>query len=285
VSQIIPRAFDYCGQKYFDNRVSFERAVRDTVHRLEVDSSATEVDDRLVKVWCSSGTLGGGNHFIEIGKDEDGIYWLTIHSGSRNFGLRVATHHQKVAIKNCHGSMGGLEYLEGDDRDTYVNDMKVAQVFAQLNRKVMALALGEYLGFVDIPASTIESVHNYINFEDGIVRKGAISAHAGEWVTIPLTMADGCVIGRGKGLEDWNYSAPHGAGRVMSRGQAKKKIDLDHYRKVMREAHVWSSCVGKGTLDEAPMAYRRAKGIVERIKETVDIEKMVKPVYNFKAGG
>jgi RNA-splicing ligase RtcB len=275
--------FGQTPQRVFPTFEAFSAAIADVATRLEA-GSAPERDERLAKVWKAVGTLGGGNHFVEIDKGDDKSVWLVIHSGSRNFGLRIATYHQKIAIAHL-GKMGGLEYLEGDERDQYVADMKVAQVYAALNRRVMAHVLLDYFDQKLADTSIIESVHNYINFEDSVIRKGAISAHAGEKVIIPLTMADGCIIGTGKGIEDWNFSAPHGAGRVMSRRKAKETLDLDHYRKVMREAHVWSSCVCKDTLDEAPMVYKRPKGIVESIQETVDVEMVMKPIYNFKAGG
>jgi len=277
----VEAVFAQAQQRVFSSFQAFEAAISDIADRLEA-GSAPERQDRIAKVWKAVGTLGGGNHFVEIDKGNKTI-WLTIHSGSRNFGLRIATHHQQIAVAQ-HGKMGGLEYLEDANRDQYIADMKVAQVYAALNRRVMAHLL---LDFFDQQLATtpqIESVHNYINFEDGIIRKGAISAHKGERVIIPLTMADGCIIGTGKGEEDWNFSAPHGAGRVMSRSKAKASLDVDHYRKVLREAHVWTSCVGKETLDEAPMAYKRPKGIIEAVAQTVDIEVVTKPVYNFKAG-
>lgn len=279
----VEQVFELTTQKGFSSFQDFEIAIIDVADRLEA-GSAPERQERLAKVWKAVGTLGGGNHFVEIDKGDDKSVWLTIHSGSRNFGLRIATHHQKIAVVQ-HGKMGGLEYLEGADRDQYIADMKVAQVYAALNRRLMAHLLLDFFDQRLADTPQIESVHNYINFDDGIVRKGAISAHKGERVVIPLTMADGCIIGTGKGEEDWNFSAPHGAGRVMSRSKAKASLDVDYYRKVLREAHVWTSCVGKDTLDEAPMAYKRPKGIIEAVQQTVDIEMVTKPIYNFKAGG
>lgn len=269
----------------------------------------------------SLGTLGGGNHFIEIDKDSDGFLWLTIHSGSRNFGLKIATHHQGVAkatifeaffeeekakiigkyfgqkdkhhlieqeLKAVHSRApkitSGLEYLEGTNADAYIEDMKVAQLFAQVNRRMMGRVIIE--GFHKLNPKElefVESVHNYINFEDGIVRKGAISAHAGEKVIIPLNMADGLIVGVGRGNEEWNCSAPHGAGRKMSRAKAKATIDLKDFQYVMQKAKVWSSCVGKDTLDESPQAYKKADEILEAITPTVDVAVRMFPVYNFKA--
>ena len=212
--------------------------------------------DRAIK---SIGTLGGGNHFIELGEDADGYLWLTIHSGSRNLGKRIAEYHQKIAENKIlgpdedefkrqveiikltkhgkgieqaiealrtgmskRGKRSGLEYLEYSDKDAYVHDMDVAQTYARLNRMVMAYEIVHYFYKLDFfKTEMIESIHNYINFQDKVVRKGAISAHEGERVIIPFNMADGLIIGKGKGNEDWNNSAPHGAGRMMSRSEAK----------------------------------------------------------------
>jgi len=229
----------------------------------------------------SLGTLGGGNHFIEIDKDENNNKWLLIHSGSRNFGLKIANYHQKKANESCGGKMEGLAYLSGDMADEYYEDMKVAQEFAILNRVTMSKKIIDYLEVDSI--EKIESVHNYINFDDGIVRKGAISAKEGEPVIIPLNMADGAIIGTGKGNEDWNFSAPHGAGRLMSRSKAKETINLEDFQKVMDDAGVWTSCVSKSTLDESPFAYKNADDILRYLEPTVDVTHRIYPIYNFKA--
>jgi len=291
----------------------------------EFKDKVNEICDRMSqntsRVWDSIGTLGGGNHFIEIDKDGDGNLWLMIHSGSRNFGLQVAKWHQKVAEESLDsfdkeefdrkveeikqtkkgkgievaiqklkksmmpkGKVTGLEYLEGKNRDTYVEDMKIAQIYAQLNRRVMGYEiLTRHYNVNFYSAPIVESVHNYINFEDGVVRKGSISAHAEEQVIIPLNMADGTIIGTGRGNFDWNNSAPHGAGRKMSRSKAKEKVRLEDFQKVMHDSKVWTSCVSKKTLDESPQAYKKAEEIIEYLEPTVNIDHHAKPVYNFKA--
>ncbi|MFW6365674.1 MAG: RtcB family protein [Spirochaetota bacterium] len=234
----------------------------------------------------SVGTLGGGNHFIELDQDEEKVQWLTIHSGSRNFGLRVAQYHQKIARNQSRGenagTVTGLEYLEGKKRDEYHEDMRIAQTYAALNRRVMGYVLLHNRYGMEY-AEPVESVHNYISFSDGIVRKGAISAHKGETVIIPLSMGDGIIIGRGRGNPEWNCSAPHGAGRRMSRTQAKKSIPLPDFERIMKERMVYSSTVNGRTLDEAPQAYKQPDVVLARISETVEILYRMMPVYNFKA--
>jgi tRNA-splicing ligase RtcB (3'-phosphate/5'-hydroxy nucleic acid ligase) len=249
----------------------------------------------------SLGTLGGGNHFIEIDRDEQDGLWLVIHSGSRNFGLKSCGWHQRRAEKTLPKKGGrrgrheagrsgapetprGLAWLEGAEARLYYEHLRVAQGFARLNRHVMALAIIE--DFFALPfrqLESVESVHNYVDFTDRVLRKGAISARAGERVIIPLNMADGTVIGRGRGNRDWNWSAPHGAGRTMSRSEAKRAIDLSAYKGIMRERQVWSSCVGPETLDEAPQAYKDAQAIIADIGETVEVTSRLLPTYNFKA--
>ena len=243
---------------------------------IEVCASTDQDTNRVLR---SIGSLGGGNHFIEVNIDKDDNLWLTLHSGSRNFGLKIAQFHQKVAVDKL-GKMGGLEYLEGDDAKAYLHDMKVAQEYASLSRKVMGWQICRKHYKVKDP-EVIESVHNYINFDDGIIRKGAISAHKDEVVIIPLNMRDGSIIAKGKGNIEWNNSAPHGAGRIMSRGDAKRSLSLDQFQKVMKG--VWSSCIHKKTLDEAPMAYKKAEDIIGYLDPTVEILDIIKPVYNFKA--
>lgn len=241
------------------------------------------------KALCSFGTLGGGNHFIEVDKTEDGQYWLVIHSGSRNFGLRVATFHQNKAkelvrqmffktdiYKNLEFllmNLGGREYLE---------DMESAQKYAKLNRSIMATHLieGFFQSEKHLPVS---SVHNYINFDDNILRKGAVSAHEGERLIIPFNMRDGVAICKGKGNKKWNCSAPHGAGRIMSRRQAKETIKMDAFESSMKG--IYTTTATKETIDESPMAYKDKDKIIAAISETVDVEFFMKPVYNFKAGG
>ena len=225
------------------------------------------------------GTLGGGNHFIEVDVDERGVPWFVVHTGSRNFGLKIANWHQRRA-KEIRGSMNGLEWLEGDDAALYYEHMKVAQEYAEMNRMaIIETVVTDYLG---VSGTVIESVHNYVDFKAGIVRKGAISAQAGEFVVIPWNMRDGSVVGVGKGNAEWNFSAPHGAGRTMGRGEARRTLSLDAFKAAM--AGVWSSCVGKGTLDESPMAYKDHAVVEAALADTVDVEHRLRPVYNFKAG-
>ena len=252
----------------------FEIRVNDIINKMNLKSQT---------VWGSLGSLGSGNHFMELNISDTKELWLTIHSGSRNFGLQICNFHQKIAVNNC-GKMGGLEYLEGIEADNYIQDMKVAQVYAKLNRIIMGYEILTNFFNVDIHnVETFESVHNYIDFKDNVIRKGAISAHKDEKVIIPLNMAEGCIIGYGKGNCDWNWSAPHGAGRKLARKQAKKKLTLMEFEKVMKDANVYSSCIVQITLDESPMAYKPSKEILEYIEDTVDIKAILKPVYNFKA--
>ena len=269
----------------------------------------------------SVGSLGGGNHFIEIDIADDGEKYLVIHTGSRNLGSQVANYYQGLADKICNYSLleyerkrkeilstykelgkekeiqrdlislkkelevnknnipYDLAYLEGEQRDAYLHDMRICQEFAVLNRYTIARRIADYMGWnID---NYFESVHNYISFEDNIVRKGAISAKKGEKVIIPINMRDGCIIGIGKGNDDWNNSAPHGAGRVMSRSEAMKMINLDDYKKSME--NIYTTSVTENTKDEAPFAYKSIKEILEHIIPTVEVVTVIKPVYNFKA--
>lgn len=248
-----------------------------------VEELANRTGQNESRVAKSVGTLGGGNHFIELGLDaHTGCYWLTVHTGSRNFGLQVAGHHQKIA-KALH-PYGDLSWLEGAESARYLYDMQVCQEYAAYNRRWIARKIKEgFFGSDNLGPSfgEVESVHNYIDFEDRIIRKGAISAHEGQQVVIPWNMRDGLIIGRGKGNPEWNSSAPHGAGRIMGRGAAKKTLSVDEYRFSM--AGIWSSCVGQGTIDEAPAVYKPAEEILAAIGDTVEVEHVVKPVYNFKA--
>jgi RNA-splicing ligase RtcB len=228
----------------------------------------------------SLGTLGGGNHFIELDKDQDDNVWLIIHSGSRNFGLKIANYHQKIAIQGC-GKKLGLEWLEGELALEYINDMYFAQKYAAINRKIIATEICKFLNLKISTLETIESVHNYIDEKDKIIRKGAVSARLNEKVIIPWNMRDGAIIGTGKGNDWWNNSAPHGAGRNMGRNAAKKTLNIDDFKQSM--TGIWTSCVNEGTLDEAPMAYKDHTQIKGLIQDTVDIQYVLRPIYNFKA--
>ena len=269
----------------------------------------------------SIGTLGGGNHFIEIDEAADGTKYLVIHSGSRNLGKQVAEFYQQLAIDlhsgkeeyfkmrdeiirtykeqgrrtEIQGALKALKkdyemknpdapedlcWLYGEYLEDYLHDVEICQRFAKLNREKMAEIILERTGMQAEDA--FHTIHNYIDTEEMILRKGAIAAHEGEKVLIPINMRDGSVLAVGKGNPDWNYSAPHGAGRVMSRAKAKESIDLDEYKASM--SGIYTTSVNEQTLDEAPMAYKALEDIIDVIKESVDVIEVLKPIYNFKAG-
>lgn len=307
----------------------------------------------------SLGTLGGGNHFIEVDVDEDGNKYLVIHTGPRNLGKQVAEIYQEKAIKYCSYEKEAKEerekiikeykeqgkereiqaelnkisekykdktklpkdlcYLEGDLRADYLHDMKICQKFASLNRTKIAkiiiknifnpentMVFNNYCfendkivikGIMRLVIkydenggnskflenyNCFETIHNYISFEDNIVRKGAISAKKGERVLIPMNMRDGCIIGIGKGNKDWNCSAPHGAGRIMSRAKARENIKMEDFESSMEG--IYTTSVSKETIDESPFAYKPMQEIIDCIGDTIEIEKIIKPIYNFKAG-
>ena len=280
----------------------------------------TNKDNYLEK---SLGTLGGGNHFIEIDIDEDNNKYLVIHTGSRNLGKQVAEIYQNKAIEYCsykkemkeekekvikeykeQGKQKEIQnklieinkkyegktklpkelcYLEGKLREDYLHDMKICQEFAVLNRDNIAKEiLFNYFTDELIPVcNKFETIHNYISFEDNIVRKGAISAKKGERVLIPMNMRDGCIIGIGKGNDDWNQSAPHGAGRIMSRSKAKETLNLKDFEDSMNG--IYTTSVSESTIDESAMAYKSMDEIIKCIGDTVEIERIIKPIYNFKA--
>lgn len=227
----------------------------------------------------SIGTLGGGNHFIELAENSEGIVYLIIHSGSRYMGKQIAEHYQKVAISQCANIRADLAYVSGESMADYLHDMDIAQKYAELNRETM---VREIIYAMDWRIGNVfQSIHNYIDIENMILRKGAVSAQEDEDLIIPLNMRDGSIIARGKGNSEWNYSAPHGAGRILSRSQAKKKITLEEFESKMQ--NVWSTSVLQSTLDEAPMAYKPAKEILNTINDTVEVIDILRPIYNFKA--
>lgn len=271
---------------------------------------------------CSLGTLGGGNHFIEIDQAKDGTYYLVIHSGSRNLGKQVAEFYQNLAVDLRMGKedyykermeiirsykeegKGGeiqnaleelkknyetrvsnvpeeLSWLYGSFLEDYLHDVEICQNFAKRSREKMAEIILERTGMTALEA--FHTIHNYIDTKEMILRKGAIAAHAGEKVLIPINMRDGSVIAVGKGNPDWNYSAPHGAGRVMSRTKAKETINLEDYKEAMKG--IYTTSVNESTLDEAPMAYKSLENIIDVIRDSVEIIDIMKPVYNFKASG
>lgn len=270
----------------------------------------------------SLGTLGGGNHFIEIDRASDGTYYLVIHSGSRNLGKQVAELYQKLAVdlhagkeeyfqrrdeiirtykeegrrSEIQGALKALEkeyhakvsavpedicWLYGTYLDDYLRDVEICQAFARRSREKMAEIILERTGMTAEEA--FHTIHNYIDTEEMILRKGAIAAHAGEKVLIPINMRDGSVIAVGRGNPEWNYSAPHGAGRIMSRTKAKETIDMEAYRQSM--AGIYTTSVNEDTVDEAPMAYKSLSDIIDVIRDSVDVLDVMKPVYNFKASG
>ncbi len=226
------------------------------------------------------GTLGGGNHFIELDKNEEtGQIYLLIHSGSRNIGKQVADYYQKEAERTCKADVPPpLKYLTGEPMQRYLHDMRLCQQYANLNRKTMGEFINHHFG---VGGKVFQTIHNFIG-EDNIIRKGAVSAKNGERLIIPLNMRDGALICVGKGNPDWNYSAPHGAGRILGRRDAMRRLNLEDFRKTMKD--VFSTTIGRDTLDEAPMAYKPTEEIVDAIGNTVEIESHLIPTYNFKAG-
>lgn len=268
----------------------------------------------------SLGTLGGGNHFIEVDVSSDGTKYLVIHSGSRNLGKQVAEYYQKLAInlnrgfdkyyekrdeiirtykeegrkdeiqkalKELHFEVYGGEtkmpedlcYVYGKYLEDYLHDVEICQAFARRSREKMAEILAGKAGLV--MGESFHTIHNYIDTEEMILRKGSIAAHKGEKVLIPINMRDGSVLAVGKGNPEWNYSAPHGAGRIMSRTKAKNTLSMDEYKEAMKD--IFTTSVNESTLDEAPMAYKSLEDIIDVISESVDVIEVLKPIYNFKA--
>ncbi len=235
------------------------------------------------------GTLGSGNHFLELGVDEEGWLYLTVHTGSRNLGLRVCNHFQGLAWEHTRKAMPELPKdlaflpMRKGGRE-YIRAMRLAQRYADLNRRmILKLIVEEFFREEFDESRIIKSVHNYIDVDrDMCVRKGAISAHRGERVVIPFNLTTGLIIGRGKGVRELNFSAPHGAGRKVSRRKAREIFSVSDFKRVVEEAGVYSSTVSKDTLDEAPFAYKEPEKILEFLPKTVEIGKFVKPIYNLK---
>lgn len=235
----------------------------------DIESIIAKIDiDRAYK---SLGTLGGGNHFIEVNRSEEGVY-LVIHSGSRHLGYQVNNYWSKQIPHD-------KPYLEGKDFNDYLHDMKLSQSFASENRKAMRDNIFRSMNWDLI--EEFETVHNYIDLDNMILRKGAVSAKKGEKIIIPMNMRDGSLIAIGKGNKDWNYSAPHGAGRVLSRTEAKKVIDIKDFEKSMED--VWTSSVSHRTLDESPFVYKPVEEIIENTKDTMTVIEKLEVLYNFKA--
>lgn len=278
------------------------------------------------KAYNSLGTLGGGNHFIEVDIDKDGYLWLVIHTGSRHLGIEICEYYQRLAYENLQLRANGgktlkelnkelvaeytkagrkkeiskalkklrekyksthvevpyeLAYLDGQAMQDYLHDMKLAQEHAKINRSVIADRIIRYAKLREV--ERFDTIHNYVDVNNMILRKGSISAQLGEKVIIHMNMRDGSLICVGKGNADWNYSAPHGAGRILSRSKARDTISMTEYEKSMQG--IYTTCVSRGTVDESPMAYKPMQEIIDNIQDTVEVVDIIKPVYNFKAGG
>lgn len=310
VNRVIPAGFNI-----HDNPQSLE-FTQEVLENLTFDIKSP---DRISRIHNSVGTLGGGNHFIELGVDEGGAYWLSVHSGSRNLGVQVAQTHQDIAISNLEENLVNIKptienlkkegrhkeiestikemkakevvidntdkvlaHLEGRLLKDYLVDMKLAQRYAKESRSTMLDLIVEHMGLTVV--DQFDSVHNFIehdNYKSGMIRKGATSAKKGERLVIPLNMRDGSLICVGKGNDEWNNSAPHGAGRMMSRTQAKNEIKYSDFKNQMKD--IYSSSVVEDTLDEAPGAYKPSDVIMSSIEPTAAIVHLVKPVYNFKS--
>ena len=229
------------------------------------------------EILSSIGTLGGGNHFIEINKGDNGDYYLVIHTGSRKFGKEVNQYHQKIAnLQNPYRNKD-LSYLSGDEAKKYLENTKLAVKFSEYNRKIIANEILKQMGWEEL--DSFESIHNYIS-NDNIIRKGAICADKDKSVIIPLNMRDGSLLGSGKGNKDWNNTAPHGAGRQFKRSEAAERIKFDDYKKSMEG--IYSSCITPSHIDESPMAYKDSVEIIENIEDTVDVKEIISPVFNYK---
>lgn len=233
----------------------------------------------------SIGTLGGGNHFVELNRGKEGDIYLVIHSGSRNPGNQTAMYYQRLAVKEGKkrksGEDASLAYLEGKNMHAYLEDMKFMQNYAHVNRRTMAEIIVDALD-LDVEES-FSTIHNYIDTRDMILRKGAISAKEKEIVLIPINMRDGSLICEGKGNSDWNYSAPHGAGRIMSRRQAKSQITLDVFKKTMEG--IYTTTADRTTIDECALAYKPMEEILKNTRDTITVLDTIRPLYNFKGSG
>ena len=294
--------------------------IRKSAHRyadrVDLDSLRCAKHVDLDRARRSVGSLGGGNHFIEVDQDDQGQLYIVVHSGSRHLGLEVAKYYQEAGYKALNKTdeasiqkfidemkaagrqreiqkelkrlkaatntsvPKALAYVEGSLFDDYIYDMKIVQKFAELNRQAM---MDEILKAMKLhPEEQFTTIHNYIDTDAMILRKGAVSAQAGEQLLIPINMRDGSLVCVGRGNDDWNCSAPHGAGRLMSRAQAKESFTVSEFKKQMEG--IYTTSVGKDTLDECPMAYKGMQDILDNIGPTADVVSIIKPVYNFKAG-
>ena len=299
--------------------IPYGREVRDTLHALntEIDLTQLRCADQvnLNRAMRSIGTLGGGNHFIEVDRSEDGRLFLIVHSGSRHLGTEVAEYYQNEGRRALWGGANyqiqeviaqlkaegrfkeiqktisalrtehelsipkDLAYVEGKLFEDYIHDMKITQQFAMLNRKAMVDVIMTGMGFTAVEAFT--TIHNYIDTDAMILRKGSVSARAGEKLLIPINMRDGSLICVGKGNQEWNCSAPHGAGRLMSRRAAFNALSMEEFKREMEG--IYTTCVLPDTLDESPMAYKSMDEIVDQIGPTAEIVERIRPAYNFKA--
>lgn len=315
-------------RKYIPSGGSVHEETREDYTSLRVDNLRCfgKAKIRPDLAYKSVGTLGGGNHFIELDKDSNGDLWLVIHTGSRHLGIEVCNYYQDLAyikIKDAYNNGSKKEkidkvinklkaegkqreiskelekfnksyreekppishelaYVQGEDFDDYIHDMDLVQKHAVCNRAEIARVILKYAKLHEV--ERFETIHNYIDTKNMILRKGSVSAQAGELLLIPMNMRDGSLLCRGKGNPDWNYSAPHGAGRLMSRSEAKQSISMSEFKKTMSDAGIYSTSVNKSTIDESPMAYKPMQEIIDNIGDTVEIVNIIKPVYNFKAG-
>ncbi len=319
VMQIAEREVDFVKlDKIVRNNIPSGRSCRNSQHPFveQIDLTQLRCKDKInmERAKMSIGSLGGGNHFIEMDRDDDGNLFIVIHSGSRHLGTEVASLYQKLAYAKLMAEsdekinkavaelkeMGRVNeipatikklkaefarfpeekaYLTGELFDDYIHDMKIVQKFAVLNRKAMIDVIMDEMGFTKVDEFTC--IHNYIDTDNMILRKGAVSAQKGEKILIPINMRDGSLICVGKGNPEWNFSAPHGAGRLYSRTKAKELFSVSEFEKSMEG--IFTTSVSKNTLDESPMAYKNIDDIVDNISETAEIVKQIKPVYNFKA--
>ncbi|PHE70567.1 RtcB family protein [Bacillus wiedmannii] len=288
-------------------------SIRESRHKFSklIDFRDVRAPFNLTRAQKSIGTLGGGNHFIELNQLEDGRVAIVIHSGSRNLGKSIAEHYQNLAYdvlmnvkseqqhiidqlkaegreREIHDALRGIKktkirkelaWLEGQNFKDYMNDMAIAQNYARLNRKAMIDEIVKNMNWTIEDAFT--TIHNYIDMEHMILRKGAISAQKDELVIVPINMRDGSIIATGKGNPDWNFSGPHGAGRLMSRSKAKELVSLEDFKQTM--GNVWTTSVNESTLDESPYAYKPMAEILENIQDSLEVQQIIKPLYNFKA--
>ena len=292
IHQKVPSGLKHCDKvSPFAKNINLKELIADVNHNKEI---------------LGLSSLGGGNHFIEVDKDQNGDYYIVIHSGSRHLGVAVCEYwekvannfHKKLAVKkseliNAKDEKGlaelpdvvtsyGLSYLMGDDLKGYLHDMKITQEFARLNREAMLDVICTELGIKrKYILDKFCTIHNYIDLDKMILRKGAISLEEGERAIIPISMAYGSLIVTGKGNPDWNYSGPHGAGRLLSRSDAKNSISMAEYKKSMEG--IYTTSVSSSTIDESPMAYKNPDEIIKAIRDTAEIIDIIKPIYNFKA--